>query len=81
MMLYEHKEMNCIAGAVSEGTDVTGPYEDIGAVIPSIQGIRGMGWPFPVFEEDKLYLLFGAQHGGRETGAIYASVMDFEGAT
>ena len=40
-----------LSGALSEGSDVTGPYEDAGCLLES------GGWPFPVFHEGKLYLL------------------------
>jgi hypothetical protein len=40
-----------LSGALSEGPDVTGPYEDVGCLQES------GGWPFPVFHEGKLYLL------------------------
>ncbi|MCY3765407.1 MAG: hypothetical protein OXH06_08270 [Gemmatimonadetes bacterium] len=42
-----------LSGALSEGSDVTGPYEDMGCVLESGH------WPFPVFHKDKLYLLCG----------------------
>ncbi len=80
LMLYEHKEMNTIVGAVSEGEDVAGPYEDIGTVIQSPEGIQNMGWPFPVFHDRKLYLLCGGQTSSTQ-GAIYAFVMDWGSTT
>ena len=49
LMLFN--EDGGLSGAVSEGQDVTGPYEHIGCVLESAH------WPFPVFHEDKLYLL------------------------
>lgn len=75
LMLFEYKRRQGIAGAVSMGPDVTGPYEEIGTVIPGMTGITNMGWPFPVFLGHHLYLLYGAQLGKK--GAIYASVVDW----
>ena len=40
-----------LSGALSEGSDVIGPYEDYGPILE-----RGH-WPFPLFHEGKLYLL------------------------
>lgn len=75
LMLFERKGYHDIGGAVSLGPEVTGPYEDIGTVIPARPGIRNVGWPFPVFLGDHLYVLYGGQMGKR--GAIYASVVDW----
>ena len=49
LMLFN--EDGGLSGAVSEGSDVAGPYEHIGQVIETAH------WPFPLFHEGKLYLL------------------------
>lgn len=75
LMLFESKEHPGLAGAVSEGSDLMGPYEDLGMVMPPISGADKLGWPFPVFHEDHLYLLYGGKMGSG--GAIFASVIDW----
>ena len=50
LMLYN--DDRGLSGSLSEGSDVTGPYEDLGCVLESAH------WAFPVFHEDKLYLLY-----------------------
>lgn len=49
LMLYN--DDRGLSGSLSETSDVTGPYEDLGRVLESGH------WPFPVFHEGKLYLL------------------------
>jgi hypothetical protein len=60
MLFNDHRGLS---GALSESSDVTGPYEDFGCVLESGH------WPCPVFHEDKLYLL---------CGGINAAVIDWE---